>query len=92
MRVAEAPRVLGMKPLYRDGEPLNETLAKFERDWKVDWTSYRGKLERWRDWLLEQSEYAASNDDHVLTQWAQRLSEQVDLMGWEIGEIVEAAA
>lgn len=84
MRVAEAPRELGRKPLYRDGEPLHETLAKFERDWKADWTRYRGKL--------EQSEYAESNDDHVLTQWAQRLSGQVDLMGWEIGEIAEAAA
>ncbi|WP_422057974.1 hypothetical protein [Sphingomonas sp.] len=87
----EAER-LGRKALHRDGEPLHETLAKFERQWKKDWTAYRGKLVEWRDWLADQSEFAASEGDGVLSAWAMRLSETVDYLGWEVGEIVEAAA
>lgn len=92
MRVADATRGLGRKVLHRDGEPLHETLAKFERQWKADWTTYRGKLTEWRDWLTDQAEFAAGEGDGVLSAWATRLSEAVDYLGWEVGEIVEEAA
>lgn len=80
------------KVLHRDGEPLNETLAKFERQWKKDWTAYRGKLAEWRDWLTDQAEFASGEGDGVLSAWATRLAEAVDYLGWEVGEIAEAQA
>jgi DNA-binding MarR family transcriptional regulator len=90
MRDAEAPRGLSKRVIYRDGEPATETCAKFERDWKQDWTRYRGKLQHWRDFFYSIAEEAAG-EDPKLSMWAQRLSEMIDLLGWETGEIAEAA-
>jgi len=87
MRDAGASRGLGRKALHRDGEPLNETLAKFERQWKRDWTLYVGNLERWAMWLWDQALFAADNDDHLLSNWAMRLAEKVEAFGIERGEI-----
>ena len=77
------------KVLHRDGEPLHETLAKFERNWKADWTQYSGNIADWLTWLRDQSELALDNDDNTLGYRAQRLAETVELFAWEHGLIAD---
>lgn len=89
VRDAIASRELGRKALHRDGEPLGETLAKFERNWKSDWTQYSGNIADWLTWLRDQSEFAFDNDDSALGYRAQRLAETVDLFAWEHGLIAD---
>jgi hypothetical protein len=90
VRVADAPRVAARCAVsFRDVEPINETLAKFERQWKTDWTVFRDRLPEWRDWLYEQAE-AFAGDDVIASNRAMRLSETVDnwidYCAWETGE------
>ncbi|GGO90838.1 MarR family winged helix-turn-helix transcriptional regulator [Stakelama pacifica] len=93
MRDAEASRGRGSrKKLHRNGEPLHETLAKFERQWKQDWTVYQDNLSDWVEWLGDHALYAAENDDSVLSNWATRLSENVAQFAWAEAEIAGSEA
>lgn len=75
------------RKLHRDGEPLGETLAKFERNWKKDWTAYQGHLTEWTQWLHDHAVFAAEEGDNALSGRAMRLAETVESFGMGIGEI-----
>jgi hypothetical protein len=87
MRVADATRGLGSEDQEDHVPPLGQSLAVFERQWKADWTQYKGHLPEWRDWLFEKAEFAASEGDAQLAGRARRLGEMVELFGWEHGLI-----
>jgi len=89
VRVADAPRCAPKaSAMFRSVEPTCETLAKFERQWKQDWTVFDANLSEWRDWLYQRAEDEAG-EDNVASNWAQRLAEQVDdfigYVAWERG-------
>ncbi len=72
--------------VFRDGEPVTETLAKFERLLKSNPEAI-SNLGEWEAWLHEQSDVLIYEGDGSLGHWAQRLSELVNTRRWELGEI-----
>jgi len=72
-------------PAFRDGEPVNETLAKFERRFKLDPESF-SNLGEWETWLVDRADELLGLDDAAAYR-AQRLSEDVNSRRWEIGDL-----
>lgn len=78
VRIASALRgAAGDSVIDRETDPVNVTLAKFERQWRENWTVFRPNLTEWRDWLWEQYEEQAG-EDNIASARAQRLGEMVE--------------
>jgi len=86
-RVAVATRIASSAPRFVDGEPIHESLAKFERWFKADAASI-SNLSDWETWLQTQSEDLLDEDEAAAYR-AQRLAEDVSAWRWEHGQGAE---
>lgn len=85
LRIADATRAASVKRLFREREPIAETCAKFDREWKRDWLQFRGNLDQWLTYFDQASETYA--DDEAIAPWTRRLAEmiaeKIDYIQWE---------